>query len=146
MAQYLDFYGFARTPFSPSADAEFLYWSPAWQELCRTFVRAIAERKGLMMLTGAGGAGKTTLLHAVLEGAALQPLKVIFAPPDSSSLLGIFTTIVQKLVVTEQREKSALVSSTPHHQSVHHTYSTRNELITLLRNVSTLLMDEYTRE
>lgn len=145
MAQYLDFYEFARAPFSPSADSEFLYWSPARQELCRTFVRAIAERKGLMMLTGAGGVGKTTLLHAVLEGAALQPLKVIFAPPDSSSLLGLFTTLVQKLEVTEQREKSALASSAPHHQSVHHTYSTRNELTTLLRNVSTLLMDEYTR-
>src|SRR5262245_46518525 len=126
MAQYLDFYEFARAPFGPSADSEFLYWSPARQELCRTFVRAIAERKGLMMLTGAGGVGKTTLLQAVLERAALQPLKVIFVPPDSSSLLSLFTTLVQKLKVTVQKENSALASSASHHQSVSHSYSTRH--------------------
>lgn len=72
MTHYLHFYELAKAPFSPSADAEFLYWSPARQKLRQTLERAIAERRGLMMLTGAEGVGKTTLLQAVLERAALH--------------------------------------------------------------------------
>lgn len=86
MTHYLHFYELAKAPFSPSADSEFLYWSPARQELCHTLARAIAERKGLMILTGEEGVGKTTLLHAVLERAALRPLKVT-SPPRQRAMI-----------------------------------------------------------
>ncbi len=142
MAHYLHFYELAKAPFSPSADSDFLYWSPARQELRHTLARAIAERKGLMMLTGEEGVGKTTLLHAVLERAALRPLKVVFAPLGTTSSPSLLETLVHELAQDATRDDAA---ATPHSQLVLETYATENEGTASFHSLSTLLMEEYRR-
>jgi general secretion pathway protein A len=142
MTHYLHFYELAKAPFSPSADSEFLYWSPARQELRQTFVRAIAERKGLMMLTGEEGVGKTTLLQAVLERAALRPVKVVFAPLSAASSSSLLATLVRELEQDATRDDAA---TTPHAQLVLETYATENGESASFHYLSTLLMEEYRR-
>ncbi len=142
MAHYLHFYELAKAPFSPSADSDFLYWSPARQELRHTLARAIAEHKGLMMLTGEEGVGKTTLLHAVLERAALRPLKVVFAPLGTTSSPSLLETLVHELAQDATRDDAA---ATPHSQLVLETYATENEGTASFHSLSTLLMEEYRR-
>lgn len=142
MTHYLHFYELAKAPFSPSPATEFPYWSPARQELRRTFGRAIAERKGLLMLTGEGGIGKTTLLLSVLESAARQPLKVIFASLDATFPRSFFTTLVRELAQDAPPEETAVA---PVSQPVLEISATGDEGIASFPSLSTWLLKEYQR-
>jgi general secretion pathway protein A len=65
MAIYLDFYGFARDPFGPTPDPDFLYLTHGHREALAQLMYAIQERKGFLLLTAEVGTGKTTLLQTL---------------------------------------------------------------------------------
>lgn len=142
MTHYLHFYELTKAPFSPSPATEFPYWNPARQELRRTFGRAIAERKGLLMLTGEEGIGKTTLLLSVLESAARQPLKVIFASLDATSPHRLFSTLIRELAQDAPTQEGVVV---PVSQPVLETSVTEDEGHVSFSSLPTLLLREYQR-
>jgi general secretion pathway protein A len=64
---YNDFFGFSEKPFNITPDPNFLYLSPAHEELLTSIVYGIQERKGLIVIVGEVGTGKTTVLNTALD-------------------------------------------------------------------------------
>ena len=64
---YTAFFGLSHSPFSLTADPNFLLFTPQHREVLAGLTFAIAARKGLVLLTGEAGTGKTTLLRKVLQ-------------------------------------------------------------------------------
>jgi type II secretory pathway predicted ATPase ExeA len=60
---YLEFYGFQTNPFHPSRDAAFYYPSRSHRDALAELQQAIAQRNGLMLITGPSGTGKSSLLE-----------------------------------------------------------------------------------
>ncbi|MEI6437991.1 MAG: AAA family ATPase [Candidatus Omnitrophota bacterium] len=64
---YRKFYGFTRTPFSTTSEPHFFFDSASHREACAAIKYGIAQRKGIILVTGEVGTGKTTLCKKVIE-------------------------------------------------------------------------------
>jgi len=64
---YLDFYGFRKTPFSPTSDSRFLFLSKSHREAFAHLLYGIQNRSGFIALTGEDGSGKTTVLRTLFS-------------------------------------------------------------------------------
>jgi general secretion pathway protein A len=70
---YLEFYGLQREPFSNVPDRRF-FWNGRTHEVALQKLQfAVAQRRGLALVTGEVGAGKTTLARQLFE--SLDPAK-----------------------------------------------------------------------
>ena len=94
---YLSFYGLTKQPFHLTPDPEFLYLSRSHKEALAAMMHAIAERDGIVAITGAVGAGKTTILRSYLEAAKREQLKVIYIFNPRLTFEGLLKTIFQEL-------------------------------------------------
>lgn len=63
---HLEFYKLKRDPFLLTPDPGFLHFAEPHRKALLAMSRAVVERKGFMVLTGAAGTGKTTLLNLAL--------------------------------------------------------------------------------
>lgn len=70
---YLNFYKFNRDPFLLTPDPRFLHFAEPHRKALFALNRAVVEKKGFMVLTGAAGTGKTTLLNLVLYKFSRTP-------------------------------------------------------------------------
>jgi general secretion pathway protein A len=145
MAQYLNFYGFDRAPFCPGVTPEALYWSPSWRQLCDRLGNAIAERKGLIMLTGEEGIGKTTLLRAALKSMKELSLEVITISADGHSLPELLETLEEKLHASLWTTELSSSSSSPHKALVFKTYGRGDTISDSLPYFSSLLGETHAR-
>ena len=59
---YCDHFGFSEKPFDVTPDPNFLYLSPAHEEMLAAIIYGIQERRGFITIVGEVGTGKTTLL------------------------------------------------------------------------------------
>ncbi len=91
-------FGFKTTPFSRQVPLEALYLSAAHRELLSR-LRFIAERRGVMLLTGEVGAGKSTALRQ-LKGT-LDPTRyeVIYLADVAFTPRSFFQTLLEALHV-----------------------------------------------
>ncbi len=64
---YCQFYGFNKVPFSPTSEPHFFFDSASHREAFAAIKYGIAQRKGVILLTGEVGTGKTTLCQKVIE-------------------------------------------------------------------------------
>ncbi|HEY7167416.1 MAG TPA: AAA family ATPase [Candidatus Binatia bacterium] len=64
---YNDYFGFRLAPFSVTPDSEVYYTNASYDEAFATVKHGVADRKGLIVITGEVGTGKTTLLHRFLR-------------------------------------------------------------------------------
>jgi general secretion pathway protein A len=64
---YNQFFGLRKSPFSLTADPEFLYLTAQHREALAGLTYGVLGRKGFVVLTGDAGTGKTTLVAKVLE-------------------------------------------------------------------------------
>jgi general secretion pathway protein A len=74
---YLEYYGLKQFPFNITANPDFFYESRSHEEALAALSYGIAQRKGIMSLTGEVGTGKTTVCKALLsrlEGKARTSL------------------------------------------------------------------------
>jgi general secretion pathway protein A len=74
---YLEYYGLKTFPFNITANPDFFYKSRSHEEALAALSYGIAQRKGIMSLTGEVGTGKTTVCKALLgrlEGKAKTSL------------------------------------------------------------------------
>jgi len=90
---YLEHYKLAENPFRLSPDPRFLHMGKSHKAALRALWVGIAQRKGLLVLTGPVGAGKTLLLNTLLtvlssrSATALFPTALIVNPRLSSAEL-----------------------------------------------------------
>lgn len=56
-----------KKPFEVTPDPNFLYLSPAHEEMLASIIYGIQERRGFIAIVGEVGTGKTTLLNAALD-------------------------------------------------------------------------------
>lgn len=145
MAQYLNFYGFDNAPFCPGATPEALYWSPLRQQLCGRLGHAIAERKGLIMLTGEEGIGKTTLLRAALERVEELSLEVIMISADGHSFPELLETLEDELHSSLWTTDMSSSSSSPPKALVFKTYGRGDTISDSLPYFSSLLAEIHAR-
>ncbi|MBI5344004.1 MAG: AAA family ATPase [Deltaproteobacteria bacterium] len=82
---YMDWFGFAEDPFTPSPAAKFLSLSNGQSRTLDASVKAVRRRTGPLLIEGAYGAGKTTL--ALELAARLKNQKIlsalILSPPKN---------------------------------------------------------------
>ena len=64
---YCEYFGFSEKPFDVTPDPNFLYLSPAHEEMLASIIYGIQERRGFVTIVGEVGTGKTTLLNAALD-------------------------------------------------------------------------------
>src|ERR1700730_14568497 len=64
---YKDFYGLKRSPFEMSPDPSFLCPSTKIKEAVAAIMDAVANRKGIVVLTGEVGTGKTMIVRSLFE-------------------------------------------------------------------------------
>lgn len=64
---YRAFYNLEEEPFRLTPDPRFLHLAEPHRAALTVLIRAVALRKGFVMVTGPVGTGKTTLLHATLQ-------------------------------------------------------------------------------
>jgi general secretion pathway protein A len=64
---YCEHFGFSEKPFDVTPDPNFLYLSPAHEEMLASIIYGIQERRGFIAIVGEVGTGKTTLLNAALD-------------------------------------------------------------------------------
>ncbi|MGD8764392.1 MAG: AAA family ATPase [Desulfobacteraceae bacterium] len=64
---YCEHFGFSEKPFEVTPDHNFLYLSPAHEEMLASIIYGIQERKGFITIVGEVGTGKTTLLNAAMD-------------------------------------------------------------------------------
>jgi len=92
---YLDFYQLQHAPFPSTPEPAYLFLSPSHQQALAAITSGVAERHGLVLITGASGVGKTTILRAYLaqeHPAQRTTLVVANAPVPFPALL---TTLCQ---------------------------------------------------
>ncbi|MEW6185902.1 MAG: AAA family ATPase [Thermodesulfobacteriota bacterium] len=63
----VDFYGFSEKPFELTPDLKFLVPIRGFEQAMETVLKGLADRKGLILVTGEAGTGKTMLIHGVLK-------------------------------------------------------------------------------
>src|SRR5438876_3426224 len=66
LRMYLDFYQLQHAPFPSTPEPAYLFLSPSHQQALAAITSGVAERHGLVLITGASGVGKTTILRAYL--------------------------------------------------------------------------------
>ena len=93
---YLDFYRLQRAPFPLTPDPTLLFVSPSHQVALDALTQGIADRKGLVVLTGAPGVGKTTLVHAYLAGSAPPWLTTLVLWQARLSFMDILVLMVRR--------------------------------------------------
>ena len=64
---YKDFFGLNRSPFELSPDPSFLWPSAKNKEALASIMYAVANRKGIVVLTGEVGTGKTVIVRSLFE-------------------------------------------------------------------------------
>src|ERR1700719_3247071 len=64
---YKDYFGLNRSPFDLSPDPSFLCPSATNKEALTSIMYAIANRKGIVVLTGEVGTGKTVIVRSLFE-------------------------------------------------------------------------------
>ena len=64
---YRKFYGLTRKPFSTTSEPHYFFESVSHREAYAAIQYGIAERKGLILITGEVGTGKTTLCKKLLD-------------------------------------------------------------------------------
>lgn len=108
----LNFFGLRQSPFG-EANPTSLFWTPQRQDLATTMRRTLAERQGMVMLTGENGSGKTTFIHAVLNELASQSIKVITLPSEKLSFSLLLDTLIRKLGGTVEPDALTPITETP---------------------------------
>ncbi|MDD5194941.1 MAG: AAA family ATPase [Candidatus Omnitrophica bacterium] len=63
---YFEFYGLKSSPFNITCDPQFFYESASHKEALSMLLYGIAEKKGIILITGEVGTGKTTLCKTLL--------------------------------------------------------------------------------
>ncbi len=107
---YTKFYGLSEKPFNVTADADFFFLSKQHKEAIASLIYGIAERKGILCITGEVGTGKTTLCRALLKRLD-KTIKTAFILNPSFSGVQLLQAIIQDfgLPVTN-RSKISLVN------------------------------------
>lgn len=108
--QYLlDYFGFHRNPFAPTADPAFFYATRGHKECLFRLWRSIDERHGIAVVLGHYGTGKTTLLRKLITGMRQNGdqynTAVIGSPIPSWTSFSLLESIVTQFGV-ERPERS----------------------------------------
>ncbi len=108
--QYLlDYFGFRRNPFAPTADPAFFYATRGHKECLFRLWRSIDERHGIAVVLGHYGTGKTTLLRKLISGMRQNSdqynTAVIGSPIPSWTSFSLLESIVTQFGV-ERPERS----------------------------------------
>lgn len=75
---YKSFFGLKKNPFNVNPDPAYLYLTPQIGQALDELTYGIANRKGLMLLTGEAGTGKTTLINHLLLWLSHQRARTAF--------------------------------------------------------------------
>ena len=84
---YTNFYNLKEKPFSLTSSPRFLYLGESHKKALDLLTNGVAERKGLILLTGEVGTGKTTMIQALLSNLdnTVRPLYLsnpVLSPRD----------------------------------------------------------------
>lgn len=85
---YQEFYGLVDMPFRPTPDPRYLFASARHRRALSQLTYAVAERSGLVVLTGEVGTGKTTLLRALLNSLD-PPVRVAYIHNAALTMEGL---------------------------------------------------------
>ena len=75
---YESFYGLSELPFELTANAKFLYLSPAQREALSTIQYGLSSAKAMTLVIGEVGTGKTTLIQAALESERCRAIQCVY--------------------------------------------------------------------
>lgn len=99
----LNYFGFRKNPFAPTADPAFFYATRAHKECLFRLWRSIDERHGIAVVLGHYGTGKTTLLRKLIAGMRQNPdqynTAVIGSPIPSWTSFSLLESIVTQFGV-----------------------------------------------
>jgi len=134
--QYLlDYFGFRRNPFAPTADPAFFYATRGHKECLFRLWRSIDERHGIAVVLGHYGTGKTTLLRKLITGMRQNGdqynTAVIGSPIPSWTSFSLLESIVTQFGV-ERPERSF-----SEYMEALHRYLMQNR-----KRVNTLIIDD----
>lgn len=105
----LDYFGFRKNPFAPTADPAFFYATRGHKECLFRLWRSIDERHGIALVLGHYGTGKTTLLRKLITGMRQNGdqynTAVIGSPIPSWTSFSLLESIVTQFGV-ERPERS----------------------------------------
>jgi type II secretory pathway predicted ATPase ExeA len=136
---FLNFFGLRQTPFG-EANPPSLFWTPQRQDLAATIRRTLAERQGMVMLTGEDGSGKTTFVHAVLNELTSQSIKVISLPSEKLSFSLLLDTLIRKLGGTVEQGALIPVTAAPETASPAHLLAPLEDIAPRIRALHAALL------
>lgn len=102
------FFGFKKTPFSPSPQPQQLFASAAWTQM-QARLKFLVDYRGVGLFTGEVGSGKSTATRTFL--AALNPnlYKILYLHWTSGSTLDLLRLLARELQLEPAGRRSDLV-------------------------------------
>jgi len=107
---YLDYYGLTDFPFTITANPQFFYASASHEEALAALQYGIAERKGIILLTGEVGTGKTTLCRSLLDRLEHEIRSSLILNPYFNSTQLLEAIIQDFGMVPENKNKLSLLN------------------------------------
>ncbi len=107
---YYQHFNLEKKPFQINSNNEFLWLSKKHAIALDSLKRGVAERQGLLALTGDVGTGKTTLLNEIIHTLDRQT-RVVKIPDPGVEMYHLFLTIAQTLGFENQYQKGKKFSS-----------------------------------
>jgi general secretion pathway protein A len=101
---YLDFYQLKSAPFQNTPDPTLLFVSASHKAALDALAAGIANRQGVVVITGAPGVGKTTLVHAYLARVAPSQLTTVVLWQARLSFREILVLLARRFDVPVQMD------------------------------------------
>lgn len=102
------FFGFKKTPFSPSPEPQQLFESGAWTQM-RARLQFLVDYRGVGLFTGEVGSGKSTATRSLLAGLNPNLYKIVYLHWTSGSALDLLRLLARQLDLEPAHRRSDLV-------------------------------------
>lgn len=102
------FFGFKKSPFSPSPDPQQLFESVAWTQM-RTRLEFLVNYRGVGLFTGEVGSGKSTATRTFLAGLNPNLYKIMYLHWTSGSTLDLLCLLARQLHLEPAFRRADLV-------------------------------------
>lgn len=107
---YKQFYGLKENPFNVTSDPAFFFSSTHHREAFSHLIYGVQQRKGILIITGEIGTGKTTLCRTLLNSLDNKTKTAFILYPNFSELQLLQLIIKDLGIVTQQKNKAALIN------------------------------------
>lgn len=107
---YQNFYQLKEKPFNVTADPDFFFSSKTHADAISNLAYGIAERKGILVITGEVGTGKTTLCRKLLKLADKNIKFALILNPNFSELELLQMIVYDLGVQTKETDKFGLMN------------------------------------